>query len=108
MPVNKSNEKTDPTPEFVEPKSEESPDVQVMPKAAASADVVTQDVPVSKTKEAEEPQSYVHLADGTVLRVLDKDIPVGAGTGSPYGFWQRENKVYHVIGVYPVETVVEG
>jgi len=83
------------------------PDVQEVKRDTAPSTLSKQDLPVSKEKEIAEPQSYVHLADGTVLRVNDTDIPASAGAGNPNGFWQRGNKVFHVVGVYPVETVVE-
>lgn len=97
MPVTKDDKSNPPT----ESNAEE------VKRTTAPTTLSKQDAPVNKEKEVAEPQSYVHLADGTVLRVNDVDIPGSAGAGNPNGFWQRGNKVYHVIGVYPVETVVE-
>jgi hypothetical protein len=79
-----------------------------MPTAPAPTEPTVQDAPVNKTAEVVEPQSYVHLADGSVMRAYDKDLPSASGTNAPFGYWQRGNKVYDVIGIYPVETVVEG
>jgi hypothetical protein len=97
MPVDKSNE----------PAKKNEPEVQQMPTGPAPTETSQQDLPVSQTKEQAEPQSYVHLSDGTVLRVKDEDLPTASGTNAPYGYWQRGNKVYDVIGVYPVEVTVE-
>jgi hypothetical protein len=46
---------------------------------------------------------YVHLANGDVERVAEEDLPIHSGTNAQFGFWQKNNKVYDVIGVYPVE-----
>jgi len=103
MPVSGNRPTPTPPPEPpVEPVVTEMPTNQPPP-----TDVVTQDLPTPKEEKNTEPQSYVHLADGSVLRCKDSDIPVGGGTGTPHGFWQSKNKVLQVIGVYPVETVVE-
>jgi hypothetical protein len=77
-------------------------------RQTAPSQPTKQDLPAKVAEESYEPQSYVHLADGTVLRCYDADLPAGGGTGTPHGFWQRDNKVYQVIGVYPVESTVEG
>lgn len=46
-------------------------------------------------------QSYVWLADGSVLRVENDDLPQGGH--QTMGHWQRGDKVYQIVGVYPVE-----
>jgi hypothetical protein len=46
-------------------------------------------------------QSYVWLADGSVLRVENEDLPQGGH--QTMGHWQRGDKVYVIVGVYPVE-----
>jgi hypothetical protein len=55
-----------------------------------------------------EQQFYVHLANGDVVRVKEKDLPASAGTNATNGHWQRDDKVYLIIGVYPVEDIVKG
>lgn len=76
-------------------------------RTAPGAEPVKQDKPVAKSSEDDKPQSYVHLADGSVLRVFNEDLPGSSGAQNPFGHWQRENKVFEVIGIYPVESVVE-
>lgn len=55
-----------------------------------------------------ENEYYVWLADGSKERVKENDLPGGHGTNAPLGHWQRGNKVYNVVGVYPVEVTLEG
>jgi hypothetical protein len=83
-------------------------EIKGMPKATEvkpSKDtdtVVTQDKPaVVDTNENVITQSYVWLADGSVLRVENEDIPQAGH--NHLGHWQRGDKVYQVVGVYPVE-----
>jgi hypothetical protein len=95
-------ESTEPTPAEPVNKTE----VQTG-RAAPTTETVTQDRPESKLKEVEEPQSYVWLANGQVHRVNDKDLPGASGAQNPHGHWQTGNKVYEVVGIYPVESVVE-
>lgn len=68
----------------------------------------TQNIPAATMAVVPEQQFYVHLADGSVVRVKEKDLPFGSGSNATYGHWQREDKVYLVIGVYPVEDIVKG
>jgi hypothetical protein len=68
----------------------------------------TQNIPAATMVELPEQQFYVHLADGSVVRVKQKDLPATGGTNATFGHWQREDKVYLVIGVYPVEDIVKG
>lgn len=75
-------------------------------RQAPSAEPQKQDLPEVKSTEEDKPQSYVHLADGSVIRAYDEDLPGSAGHGNANGFWQRGNKVYHIIGIHPVETEV--
>ena len=68
-----------------------------------------QDASALQPATAQEPQEfYVHLSDGSVERVAEEDLPGAAGASHPLGFWQRNSKVYDVIGVYPVEAKAEG
>lgn len=68
-----------------------------------------QDGPGTPTEQAKpEAEFYVHLADGSVKRVKESDLPGGVGTNAPSGHWQEGNKVFQVIGVYPVEDIVKG
>lgn len=82
-------------------------DPRVMPRNEPSAEPVKQDLPVREDKPEQVPQSYVWLADGSVLRVNDEDLPGASGAQNPFGHWQRGNKVYEVVGVYPAESTVE-
>lgn len=67
-----------------------------------------QDSPPVVQEVKVEAEFYVWLADMSVERVKESDLPGGHGTNAPEGHWQRGNKVYNVVGVYPVETTVEG
>lgn len=90
------------------PNKSNEPDVVELPREnVAPTEVSKQDLPEQKEQQEVKPQSYVHLADGTVLRVNDEDLPVASGTNNTNGYWQKGNKVFHVIGVYPVEITVE-
>lgn len=51
-----------------------------------------------------EAEFYVHLADGSVERVLASEVPSHAGTNALHGYFKRGNSVYVVTGVFPVET----
>lgn len=46
---------------------------------------------------------YVHLADGSVERVKENKLPGPAGTNSAFGYFERDGKMYDIIGVFPVE-----
>jgi len=76
-------------------------------KSDVSDDAVKQDKPTPKEEENREPQFYVHLANGQVLRVNESDLPSHAGSNAHNGHWQTGNKVYQVIGIYPVEDIVK-
>lgn len=53
------------------------------------------------------PQSYVWLADGSVVRCNDEDLPLGnSGTVAPNGHWEKDGKVLQIVGVYPVEITL--
>jgi len=82
-------------------------DTSVAKAADVSAEAVKQDKPIATVDENAVPQYYVHLANGTVLRVNEEDLPVRAGSNAANGHWQTGNKVYQVIGVYPVEDTVK-
>lgn len=56
--------------------------------------------PTIESKE----EFYVHLADGSVERVMRRDLPAASGTNAPNGYLIRDSKAYFVTGVYPVET----
>jgi len=78
-----------------------------MPTAKPPTELSKQDAPVRENEEPEENQFYVHLSDGSVVKCVESDLPVGAGAGNPHGFWQRGNAVFEVIGIYPAETIVK-
>ena|ERR1700733_12598666 len=98
MPVNK-----DPKPEDVQPSNEP----QQITREAPSTEPVKQDRPEPKEDPNAVPQSYVWLADGSVLRVNNEDLPGASGAANAHGHWQRGNKVYEIVGIHPVEDVVE-
>jgi hypothetical protein len=75
--------------------------------SVSPTELSTQDAPAKKAEEDTEPQVYVHLADGSVIRCKEKDLPEGSTAESPSGHWQRGNKVYLVVAVYPVEVTVK-
>jgi hypothetical protein len=112
MPVQKNATPGTPPVETADAPSQNeetnSRDTREVTRDTAPTGTSKQDLPEVKEDPNATPQSYVHLADGTVLRVDDEDIPDGGGNlGAPHGFWQRGNKVYQVIGVFPAESVVE-
>jgi len=78
-------------------------DAQEVSGAKASAEFSKPDNP--KTPEENLPdsatQSYVWLADGSVLRVQNEDLPQGGH--QTYGHWQRGDKVFLIVAIYPVE-----
>lgn len=90
-----------------DPKTE--PEVKAVEtnRAAPTAEAQTQDKPVAKEDPNAVPQSYVWLADGSVLRVNNEDLPGASGAQDAFGHWQRGNKVYSIVAVHPVEDVVE-
>jgi len=69
----------------------------------ASEDFATQDKPTPREKNVPDAatQSYVWLADGSVLRVKNDDLPQPGH--QHLGHWQRGDKVYQIVGIYPVE-----
>lgn len=76
-------------------------------REAPSTDAVKQDRPEPKVDKNATPQSYVWLADGSVLRVNNEDLPGASGTANPYGHWQRGNKVYEIVSIHGVESEIE-
>jgi len=69
----------------------------------ASAEFATQDAPPKVEEDTSDSatQSYVWLADGSVLRVRNEDLPPAGHL--TLGHWQRGDKVYLVVAIYPVE-----
>lgn len=53
--------------------------------------------------EDQDPEVYVHLANGDVERVKTSELPPGGANGH-LGWYEKDNAVHAVIGVYPVET----
>lgn len=74
---------------------------EVVSDPKASNELSTQDKPKPIADEVKVPQSYVWLADGSVLRVANEDIPQPGHM--TLGHWQRGDKVYEIVGVYPIE-----
>ena len=58
---------------------------------------VTPEAPVT----APEQEFYVHLADGSVVKVPASERPISAGADAPHGYYQDGSGVHLVIGVYP-------
>lgn len=83
------------------------PTAEKVSKGAPPTEPTKSFVPEPKEQKDTRPQSYVHLANGTVMRCYDEDLPTASGTNAPQGFWRDGNKLFQVIGVYPVETEVE-
>jgi hypothetical protein len=51
-----------------------------------------------------ETEYYVWLADGSVVRVKETDLPGHAGTNALHGFFKRDGFNFVIVGVYPVES----
>lgn len=67
----------------------------------------TSDAPAPVADAAKEDEHfYVHLSNGEVERVKESDLPTSAGTNAPFGYWQKGNKVFLIVAVYPVEIEV--
>lgn len=68
-----------------------------------------QDMNATDVENPNVPQEefYLHLADGSVERVKNSELPGHAGSNAVHGFYVRENKTYQIVGVYPVETEVK-
>lgn len=72
-------------------------------KAAARSDQEKRHDGANSTEKA---THYVHLANGDVERVNEKDLPVASGTNATMGHYEKNGHSYLVIGVYPVEDAV--
>lgn len=79
-------------------------DIKNVSEIATATQNITATTPAPKV----EVHFYVWLADGSVIRVKEDDLPGSAGAGAPLGHWQRDNNVYQIVAVYPVEDVVKG
>lgn len=73
---------------------------QVAPETAVSQ------APKPVAEVAKDEHFWVWLANGIKRRVKQSDLPPVGGTNAPYGHWQEDGKVHHVVGVYPVETEI--
>jgi hypothetical protein len=73
-------------------------------RSVAPTEASKPEQPKSVEKVEEKPQSYVWLSDGSVLRANDEDLPGASGSQNPFGHWQRDGKVFEIVGVYPTET----
>lgn len=84
--------------------------VRAIPKSSVQdePETATQSVPKTETKPVEDPHFYVWLANGEVIRVKESDLPTPAGTNATYGHWQVGDKVYVIVNIVPVETIVKG
>lgn len=98
------------TPEFNDGSKPEEKKAETVnnDRDVAPVQVTKSDAPKQETHEDEKPQSYVHLASGQVVRAYNEDLPGSAGAQNALGHWQIGNKVYEIIGIYPVETTVKG
>jgi hypothetical protein len=86
----------------------DAPAASTSRKAPAKGEGVKQDKPEVKEDPNANPQFFVWLANGEILRVDEEDVPTASGSNAPFGHWQRGNDVHHVVGVYPAEVTVEG
>ena len=68
----------------------------------------TQNIAATVAAPKVEQHFYVWLADGSVERVKEADLPGASGTNAVFGHWQRGDNVYQIVGVYPVEDIVKG
>lgn len=84
--------------------------VRAIPKTAVhdEPETATQAIPKAAMVEVVDPHFYVWLADGNVIRVKQSDLPAPAGTNALNGHWQIDNKVFLIVGIYPVEDIVKG
>jgi hypothetical protein len=90
-------------------KTADTPDVETADDKASvvKASKGTEKVSKQDKPKAADPdaglvtQSYVWLANGDVLRVENEDLPLGGH--QTLGHWQRGDKVYQIVGIYPVE-----
>lgn len=93
------NAAVDPAPEGVEVRNPDGSTTTV-----SRDSVKTKPEPV---EEEAEPESYVHLANGQVLRLKESDLPGYAGSNAQHGHVTLNGAVHTVIGVYPVETATK-
>lgn len=77
--------------------------VEEVSSSKASADFSKPDNPPPPEENVPDSatQSYVWLADGSVLRVMNEDLPQGGH--QTLGHWQRGDKVFLIVAIYPVE-----
>lgn len=83
------------------PKSDDVSRSDVAPSETSKPDVATR-----KDETEDKPQSYVWLANGTVKRCYNEDLP--ATGGGDFGHWNEGDKVHTIVAVYPVEETVKG
>jgi hypothetical protein len=72
------------------------------PTTASKSEVRPQEVPEDVVE-----QSYVWLVNGEVLLCDNADLPGHAGLGAELGYWEKDGKVYGIVGVYPAETTIK-
>lgn len=54
--------------------------------------------------EVPEQDVYVWLADGSVERMPERDLPGAAGTNAAHGHYVRDGHTFLIVAVHPVET----
>lgn len=84
--------------------TKDSREVTPSGRSVAPTEASKPEQPKAVVQEESKPQSYVWLADGSVLRANDEDLPGASGAQNPHGHWQKDGKVYEIVGVYPIET----
>lgn len=100
-------EPTDHTPEEPKPVDNSNAATEVPRDGAAPTTTTKPDRPDRpEDKEEDKPQSYVWLANGTVKRCNNEDLP--ATGGADFGHWNESGKVHTIVAVYPVEETVKG
>lgn len=115
MPVKNSPTETAkpeaPKVEFSETK--ETPPVAPTPPAddvsreeVAPTEISKPDRPAKVEEEDDKPQSYVWLANGTVKRCYNEDLPQNGGLD--LGHWDEGSSVHQIVFVFPVEETVKG
>jgi len=78
--------------------------VQDTGRTTAPSEATKSDAPKKDVQEDTQPEFYLWLNDGRVVRAKEEDLPGPSGAQNVYGHWQIGKKVYDIVNVYPVET----
>lgn len=77
-----------------------------MPDGSIRAIRVSDIEGASAGSDEEQPDVYIHLANGDVERVNASELPGTSGADNPHGHYVKDGKTHTIIGVHPVETDV--